>query len=48
MKKIIGIFIFSMIAAMATFNGSASAANWRDIEFIFARGSGAARNGSGE
>lgn len=40
--------VLSTIFALSSFGGKVSATSCRDIEFIYARGSGAARNGSAE
>lgn len=47
-KIMISVMVLSTIFALSSFGGKVSAASCRDIEFIYARGSGAARNGSAE
>ena len=47
-KVIISIVFFNMTFVLPFFSYNAAAASCKDIEFVFARGSGAARNGSVE
>ena len=47
-KVIISIVFFNMTFVLPFFSNNAAAASCKDIEFVFARGSGAARNGSAE